>query len=398
MAWGETKVEDRRKEFVEACIQGDLAMAELCRLFEISRNNGYKWLDRYKNGGDEALKDRSRAPLKQALEVGPEIINEILDVRIRYRTWGPKKVLGWLKTNRPNQDWPSTTTIGNIFDRNGLTVPRKYRRRVPGKTSPLSHCQQSNDVWCTDFKGWFLTGDAKKCDPFTLTDGASRYLLRCCKLSSNNVNHVWGVLDSAFREYGLPSFMRHDNGPPFGSCGVARLTSLSVKLIKAGVTPEWIDPGKPEQNGRHERMHLTLKNETAAPPATTLELQEMKFAEFVNYFNFIRPHEAIEQKTPGSIYQVSSRKWNGVLKSPEYDSEYDVRKIRYCGSIKWHGDEIYIGSVLAGEPVGLKETEEGMLRVSYGPIILGIIDQNNEFRIPPGKKRNRGCSQSKETI
>ena len=333
------------------------------------------------------LKNRNRAPLKQALEIESEIVNKILDVRIQYRTWGPKKVLAWLKTNYPDQIWPSTTTIGNIFDKHGLTVPRKYRRRVPARTAPLAHCHQSNDVWCTDFKGWFLTGNGEKCEPFTLTDAASRYLIRCCKLRSNNTEHVWGVLDSAFREYGLPLFLRHDNGPPFASCGVGRLSSLSIKLIKAGVTPDWTDPGKPQQNGRHERMHLTLKNETATPSEETLELQEMKFIDFINYFNFIRPHEAIEQKTPGSVYQISSRKWNGVLKSPEYDSEYSVRKIRYSGSIKWKGKEIYIGGVLAGEPVGLKEIEDGLLRVSYGPIILGLIDQNREFKITPGKKR-----------
>ena len=387
MAWGETKVEDKRKEFVEACIKGELPMAELCRLYEISRKNGYKWLDRYKNGANGSLKDRSRAPLKQALEIESDLVKKIIDVRIRYRTWGPKKVLAWLETNFPDHDWPSTTTIGNIFDRNGLTVPRKYRTRVPARTAPLSYCQESNDVWCTDFKGWFVTGDGKKCEPFTLTDGASRFLLRCCKLQSNNADQVWGAMDSAFREYGLPLFMRNDNGPPFGSCGAGRLTTLSVKLIKAGIIPEWIDPGKPQQNGRHERMHQTLKNEVANPPLPTLEEQKIKLKDFQEYFNFIRPHEALEQKTPGSIYQVSPRNWNGVLKSPEYDTE--VRIVRNSGTIKWQGKEIYINTALVGEPVGLKEIEENLFRVSYGPIILGEINRNKEFNKLEGKKRKR---------
>jgi len=394
MAWGETIVEDRRKEFIDACLKGELSMAELCRLYEISRKNGYKWLNRYKNEGDHSLTDRSREPLNQALKTEPEIVRQVLEVRFRFRTWGPKKVLAWLKANHPDCSWPSTTTIGNLFDKNGLTVPRKYRRRVPGRTVPLSDCEQANDIWCADFKGWFLTGDGNKCEPFTLTDADSRFLLRCLNLNSNDTEHVWAVLDNAFREYGLPIFLRHDNGPPFASCGVGRLSALSIKLIKSGVTPEWIDPGKPQQNGRHERMHQTLKNETSKPPELTLEEQDMKFKEFIDYYNFIRPHEAIDQKTPGSMYTASKRKWNGVLKSPEYGSEYNVRKVRENGSIKLQGSEIFLGTALAGEPVGIVETGNSILKVYYGTIILGSIDQNKEFKTPQGHKRTKLCRES----
>ena len=382
MAWGEIKVEEQRKQFIDACLEGKLTITELCRQYDISRKCGYKWLRRYENEGVESLKDKSRAPLKQALEIDPQTARDVLEVRFRYPTWGPKKVLAWLKSNRPDLAWPSTTTIGNLFDKNGLTVPRKRRMRVPNRTAPLTHCQQSNDVWCTDFKGWFLTGDGQKCEPFTLTDGATRFLIRCLKLKSNDTDHVWAVLSNAFHEYGLPLFLRNDNGPPFASCGVGRLSTLSVRLIKAGVTPEWIDPGKPQQNGRHERMHQTLKNETASPPEATLKKQEMKFKEFLNYYNFTRPHEAIDQKTPGSIYVPSNRIWNGRLKSPEYPSGYTVRQGRQKGEIKWKGEKIYLGSVLYGEPIGLEEQDNDIWKVVYGPIILGFINQKNQFIRP----------------
>ncbi len=222
-----------------------------------------------------------------------------------------------------------------------------------------------------------------------MTDGATRYLIRCLRLNRNDADHVWAVLDSAFREYGLPLFLRSDNGPPFGSCGAGRLTSLSIKLIKAGVIPEWIDPGKPQQNGRHERMHLTLKTEATTPPENTLELQGMKFKEFKNYFNFIRPHEALDQKTPGSMYIPSQRIWNGKFKSPEYPSGYVVRQVRNCGRIRWKGELPYVGQMLYREPIGLQEQDNGIWKVYYGPIILGYINQKNEFCRPDDGKRRK---------
>lgn len=392
MAWRKTKVEDQRKKIVDACIEGKHTVADLCRMYEISRKSAYKWLERYKSEGEEGLKDRSRAPHRQSLKTDHQIIEEILKVRLTFPSWGPKKILAYLEKHQSDISWPSTTTIGNLLDVNGLVIPRKLRKRVPARTAPLAHCQMSNDVWCADFKGWFLTGDGNKCDPFTLTDGASRYLLRCLKLENNTIEHVWAVLDIAFREYGLPLFLRNDNGPPFGSIGAGRLTRLSVNLIKAGVTPEWIDPGKPQQNGRHERMHGTLKNETANPPQLTLEEQAMQFKEFRNYYNHVRPHEAIGQKTPGSIYQPSPRMWNGVLKAPEYSNEYILRKVRPAGqiSMKPYASEIYISTALVHEYIGLKQIEELIYEAHYGPIYLGRINLDaKKLILPEGIKRKR---------
>lgn len=298
MAWRMNAVQDQRKAFIEAYLDDNETMADLCRTYDISRKTGYKWLERYECGGEDSLKDLSRAPLRQGLQIDPEVVSEILRIKHWKPKWGPKKIEGYFINHRSEVIRPCRTTIGNILERNGLTVSRKLRRRVPGKTAPLAHCNGSNDVWCCDFKGWFLTLNGSRYEPFTLTDADSRFLLRCVKLNRNDTNHVWGVLDAAFREFGLPWFLRHDNGPPFATCGVGRFSELSVRIIKAGVTPEWIDPGKPQQNGRHERMHQTLKSETAMPPELTLEMQDIRSKAFVEDFNFVRPHEALGQKTP----------------------------------------------------------------------------------------------------
>lgn len=387
MAWGEIKVEVRRKEFIELYYCDVLTFADLCRKFEISRPSGYKWIHRHEEEGDDGLKDKSRARHSQDDSTSLSLVEQIISVRIKYPKWGPKKIYAYLMSQHADISWPSTTTIGNILNRNGLIVKRKYRRRVPPRTTPLAHCQQSNDVWCIDFKGYFLTGDGQKCDPCTITDAYSRYLIRCTKLDFNRTDNVWGLLDTSFREYGLPVYLRSDNGPPFASCAPGRLSRLSINLIKAGVIPEWIDPGKPEQNGRHERMHLTLKNETALPSAASLDLQQMRFQEFQHYYNFIRPHEALNQKTPAEIFIPPVRIWDGHLRAPIYDEQIQKRKIMKCGCIGWHGKNLFISEILYGEYVGIEEQEDGSFEVKYGPIMLGTIDQNNVFKVPEHSKR-----------
>jgi putative transposase len=387
VAWGEVNVKDKRKEFIYKYEEKMHNFASLCREYGISRPTGYKWIARFKEEGLEGIREKSRAPLIQSHETDPLIIKQIIDLRLSEKTWGPKKIFGYLKKHYPNIPWPSTTTIGNILDRKGLTVSRKYRRRVPAQTTPLAHCLQSNDVWCTDFKGWFLTKNGEKCEPFTLTDAYSRFLIRCTKLDFNRVEDVWGVLDAAFREWGLPLFLRHDNGPPFATCAPGRLSRLSIKLIKAGVTPEWIEPGKPQQNGRHERMHLTLKIEATIPPADNMDLQQIRFGEFQDHFNFVRPHEALNQNTPGSVYSPSPRRWDGHLRSPEYPACYEIRKVMKCGCIARRGKKLFISEILYGEHVGIVEEENGNFKVTYGPIMLGTIDQNNTFNVPENKKR-----------
>lgn len=396
MAWRTFKLEEQRKEFITELSENQRSVSELCHDFGISRKTAYKWISRFDNEGLDGLKDRSKARHTQAQKTNNDVISKLLEVKRLYSKWGPKKILAFLEKSAPLIEWPSTTTIGNILENNGLTIPRKYRKRFPAKTAPLSHCLQPNDVWAIDFKGWFKTKDHIKCDPLTLTDSHSRFLLHCSKLSLNTVEYVWKALTEAFCKYGLPSYLRHDNGPPFATCGSGRLSRLSVNLIKAGVIPEWIEPGKPYQNGRHERMHLTLKEEGAFPLKLTLKEQQLKFREFQHYFNFERPHEALGQKTPGSLYAPSNRIWTGALHSPEYSQEFKVVRVRVGGLIAWHGIDVFIGKTLESEYVGLKENEDGDWVVSYGPVHLGTI--NHEQRLVHPMRKTRRTTKYKEKV
>jgi transposase InsO family protein len=372
---------EERKRFVLESLREDknLTFSALCENYNISTKTGYKWIDRFIKHGEDGLKDLSRMPLTSPTKISAEIKQIIIAIRHQYPKWGPKKIRVEFINEHKHLVPPSEGTIGNILQKHGLSESRVYRRHV-AKTAPLSACQQPNHIWMYDFKGWFLTKDGKKCEPLTVTDGFSRYLFTCEHMERKRTNDVWQHLERLFLEYGLPDKMRSDNGPPFASLGVGRLSPLAIKLIKVGVIPEWIAPGRPEQNGRHERFHLTLKQETANPPALTLSLQKAKFEQFKNYYNNKRPHEAIGQKTPGSVYVPSNRIWNGKFKSPEYQQEYEVRKVRSSGEISWKGHDFFISESLEGEYVGIKEIDVGILGLYYGQIILGEIDLNKGFK------------------
>jgi hypothetical protein len=250
---------------------------------------------------------------------------------------------------------------------------------------PFAACGDANTVWCIDFKGWFLTGDGTHCEPLTLSDAHSRYLLRCQPLGRTDGEHVWPVLDAAFCEFGLPLRLRSDNGPPFASTGAGGLSRLAVKLIKAGVRPERIAPGKPQQNGRLERLHLTLLRDTASPPARSLREQLGRFRDFQRLYNEERPHAALGNTTPAEHYRLSPRRWDGVLREPEYPAEAAVRRVHRNGAIRWRGAEIYLSEALVGEPVSLVERQDGGWMVHYGPIELGIIDQRGDRLRRPQK-------------
>jgi putative transposase len=355
----------------------------------VSRRVGYKWLARFEEEGAAGLFDRPRVPLHQPQRIADSIAERCLEVRRAHPTWGPLKVRAFLARKSGQMEWPAASTIGELFDREGLTVKRKLRRRSPPSSAPFADCEAANDTWCIDFKGWFLTGDGKRCEPLTLTDAYSRYLLRCQALARPDTDHVWPVLDAAFREFGLPHYLRSDNGSPFASRGAGGLSRLSVKLIKAGVTPERIAPGKPQQNGRHERMHLTLLQEVASPPATNMRQQHERLRSFQQFYNEERPHQALDHATPADRYQPSTRRFDGVLRKPEYSDDRDVRSVRRNGDIKWQGSTIYISEALVGEPVGLTENEIGWT-VSYGPILLGAIERGRG-RLRKPKRKTKGC-------
>jgi putative transposase len=386
MAWRINKVEEQRKLFINAYLEEKFNFSDLCRQFEISRKCGYKWIKRYNENGFEGLLDHSKAPKHQPNKTQSSIIDELLRIKYLWPRWGPKKVLGHLIQNSPDIKWPCLTTVENIFNDYGLVKKRKLRKRLAERTDSLGLCNSSNDLWCIDFKGWGLTKDGFKIDPFTVMDGYSRFLLCCQKLFENNTDYAWAVLDRLFREYGLPVRIRSDNGPPFATLGVGRLSPLSIRLIKAGVMPEWIDPGEPQQNGRLERMHLTLEQE-GFDLTKDLNAQLRKLEAFKEYYNFTRPHEALDQKSPGKIYQYSSRYWDGKLRAPEYPREYKVGRVKSCGKMSWKNKEIYVGRSLTGEVVGLKQEEE--LKAYYGPIYLGVIKDNRvEFSRRLGRIKN----------
>jgi putative transposase len=377
MGWKETCAVDERMRFVIALEKREESFAAICRQFGVSRRVGYKWLARYEEAGVEGLLDRSRAPLHHPQAIADDLAEQCLAVRRAHPSWGPLKVLAFLERRAPRTNWPSASTIGALFDREGLTVKRKLRRRSPPSSAPFAHCGAANDVWCIDFKGWFLTGDGARCEPLTLTDAYSRYLLRCQALARTDTDHVWPVIDAAFREFGLPRYMRSDNGSPFASRGAGGLSRLSIRLIKAGVRPERIAPGKPQQNGRHERMHLTLLRDAADPPAPSLRQQLKRLREFQRLYNEQRPHQALGNATPGDLYVPSLRRFDGVLRQPEYDAEHEVRRVRPNGEIRWRNHAIYINQALAGEPVGLIENSVGWT-ASYGPIVLGTIAHQDD--------------------
>lgn len=373
MPWSETCVMDERMCFIAAWLEGPESVSDLCRHFGISRKTAYKWMARYRDEGASGLEDRSRAPHSNPRRVTDETAEAVLCVRHRHPSWGPRKVKAWLEAHDPSRDWPSASTIGTLFDGAGLTRPRKRRQRKAPYSRPFASCRDPNDVWCIDFKGWFLTGDGTQVDPLTISDAASRYLIRCEAVGRSDTAHVWPVLSAAFHDYGLPRALRSDNGPPFASHAVAGLSQLAVKLIKAGVVPERIEPGKPQQNGRHERMHLTLKQETASPPARSLREQLERFEDFRRIYNHERPHEALGQCPPASLYAPSPRPFDGILRSPDYPAEAALRKVRGSGEIKWKGRYVFVSEVLAGEPIGLTEIADDVWLVKYGPIILGTL-------------------------
>lgn len=388
MAWEKIKVEQQRLQLIIAYSRNEATMTQLCNQYGISRKTGYKWYNIFLQTGKDGLKDSSRAPLKRHYRYGANQIDTAIDLKRRHLTWGPKKILAKLTEIYPESEWPSPTRLYEIFKDYHLVTSRRIRNRVPA-TSPLGDLSGCNDTWAVDLKGWFLTGDGYKCEPLTITDCFSRYLIFCNHLNKHSVEYVWPVFEKAFREYGLPNRLRSDNGPPFGCTGVGRLTRLSVNLIKAGVLPEWIRPGHPEENGRHERFHLTLKQEIANPPKETMLLQLNEMNRFYHEYNFERPHEALDMATPGSIYRSSPRIWNGILKSPEYDTDVQVRKVCQSGCIWIKQQEYFIGQALTGEYVGLKKNSTEDLELYYGPVYLGKFDLKKGLEKPKIKTRLR---------
>jgi putative transposase len=387
MPWKETCAMDERALLIAEYLRSEGSIAELGRRYGVSRKTIYKWAERYARDGVAGLADRSRRPEHSPQRISEAMVSGVLAVRSAHPTWGPKKILAWLEARDAETCWPATSTIGLLLRERGLIVPRRRRLRVPPMTAPFTACTAANKTWTADFKGWFRTGDGNRCDPFTLSDAYSRYLLRCQAVPHQSRAVVWPIFDAAFREFGLPEAVRSDNGPPFAGRGVGGLSRLAVLLVKAGVTPERIRPGRPQENGRHERMHLTLKQDTADPPAGDVHTQQRRFDAFRTVYNNERPHEALKLTPPAKHYAASPRRYCGRLRSPEYDSSQRVRRVRSNGEIKWLGTPIFVSEVLIGEPVALRELDGGRWFLSYGPVELGIIDEKGKLLKPAPERR-----------
>jgi len=367
---------EERMKFIHEWQQGEeWSFAELCRRYGVSRNTGYKWKERYETEGITGLADRATAPHEHPNQVSQQMIDALIEARQKHSRWGPKKLRAWLEQKSPRRRWPAASTIGEILKRAGLTVPRRKHPRVPAYRSALETAEDSNQVWCADYKGYFLCGDGTRCDPLTLSDHFSRYLLRCQVVANLEQKYARALLEGAFREYGMPAAIRTDNGSPFASVALAGLSELAVWWIKLGIRPERIDAGKPQQNGRHERMHRSLKEGTAMPPAKNLREQQKAFQAFQREYNQERPHQALGMKVPAAVYRPSPRPYPSRVREPEYEAGQLVRTVGSCGRIRWNGDRIFITKALANEPIRLEPVEDRWWRLWFGFLPIGWLDE-----------------------
>lgn len=365
---------DERLKFVGEYLKQERSLSALCREFGISRKTGYRLLGRYADEGAGGLFDRSRAPRHHPQAVGDEMVSLLLSIRDAHSDWGPRKVWDWLSGRYPVGLLPSASTIGRILARHGRIVPRAGRRRTPPYSQPFVSCTKANDVWCADFKGWFRTADHSRCEPLTVTDAFSRDALSCRVLPRTTQGFVRPIFEALFREHGLPWAIRTDNGAPFASTALAGLSQLSVWWIKLGILPERIEPGCPEQNGRHERFHRTLKNKTITPPQATPAQQQAAFDRFCLEYNRERPHQALGGKTPADFYTASPRPYPTRLPQIVYPDHMIVRKVRPGGQIRWQGTELFLSETLIGEPVALQQLDERYYQIYFGPVALAKLD------------------------
>ena len=376
MPWNTIDLLSEQRKFVTTWMgEPETPFLELCRRFGVSRKTGYKRISRFKELGLEGVGDLARNPKTHPNETPAEVVELLVATKRRHMTYGPRKVLVLLATQHPELVLPAPSTASRILKGHGLVRSRRRSRKSAPWAAPFSGVHQPNDTWCADFKGWFRTADGVRCNPLTITDAASRYLIACTGLKRPNFEEVRPVFELAFRELGLPNAMRTDNGPPFSSISLGGLSKLSVWWIKLGIIPERIRPGHPEENGRHERMHRTLKDAVASPPKASPTQQQKAFDWFIDDYNEVRPHEALGQKTPASVYFTSERSYPERTVQPEYQADVSVRRVRTSGEIKWKGDLVFISEALVGEPVGLKQISERTWAIYYGPLEIGILDQ-----------------------
>jgi transposase InsO family protein len=373
MPWKECSAMDERLRFVARLLEGE-EMSAICREFGISRKTGYKIWSRYKDQGLEALTDRSRRPIRYGNQLPPQVERMIVTCKREKPHWGARKIREVLVRRLPHAvRVPANSTIHAVLDRHGMVAP-KGRRRSRAHGAPLSLGEKANDLWCTDYKGEFLLGNRKYCYPLTVTDHASRYLLLCEAMDSTRESLAFPAFERLFKERGLPRAIRSDNGVPFASAhALFNLSRLSVWWLRLGIGIERIAPGKPQQNGRHERMHLTLKKETTRPPGMNVLQQQATFDSFVKEFNHERPHEALDMKCPADVYIPAEREYRGLpeLSYPLHDKEILVT---HCGRLWLHRKKINVSKVFSGQKLGVREVDDAIWLVSFMHYDLVYVD------------------------
>lgn len=368
---------DQRLQFISDYQRGVAPMTELCERYAVSRKTGYKWLGRYANEGAQGLHERSRRPHACPHASDPLVMEALIELRRRHPRWGPKKLLTVLGRRHPRWALPVSSTVGARLKREGLVSAAPARRRPLGDHPGPAQTPMDapNAVWSIDFKGQFRLGTGAYCYPLTIMDGWSRYVLGCDALQGTTHEQTRRTLTRVFDRYGLPAVIRSDNGTPFAAPTLGRLSRLAVWWIRLGIRPELIEPGEPQQNGRHERFHRTLKADTAQPPAATAAAQQRRFQRFLREYNHERPHEALAQQCPADRYVPSPRQRPTRLPLLEYPAHYEIRRVAENGCFYWHQRYITIGQVLTGEDIGLDEVDEGIWTVYFGPVRLGHFDE-----------------------
>ena len=349
-------------------------MTECCERYGISRQTGYELVQRYRQEGEVGLEERSRAPRRHPNQTAEAVQEQVLAMRRAHPRWGPRKLKQRLQRIDPEARWPALSTIGAMVKREGLSIPRKKRLRTPPYSQPFAAATAPNRVWCADFKGWFRTADQQRIDPLTISDAHSRYLLRCQAVEKTNTEQVRAIFEAAFREHGLPEAIRTDNGVPFASRAIAGLSELALYWMKLNIVPERIAAGHPEQNGRHERMHRTLQEETASPPASNRRAQQQAFDRFRTVYNQERPHEALHMRTPAECYTPSTRSYPAHFLEPEYPETMRVRKVYTAGQFLWKDHDVFLSKVLAGEHVGLLQTDDRYWRIYFAAFPIARLD------------------------
>lgn len=363
---------------------------ELSRQFGVAPRIVAKWLKRYEQQGPAGLVDRSRAAHVHPNQTPDAVVERILALRQAHPLWGAPKLRAILQQRHPELHCPAASTIGETLRRAGLTQQRKIRRRTPPHSRPLAHAGAPNEVLSIDFKGWFVCADGERVDALTILDNYSRYLLCCQTVERCDYDHVRALLDRVFRDYGLPRAIRSDNGSPFATTTLGGLSRLSVWWLKLGIAVERIEPSKPAQNGRQERFHRTWQRHTASPPAANRRAQQEAFRRFRSEYNEQRPHQALGQRPPASVYEPSPRRYPRPLLEMEYPRGWAVRKVHKSGALDWRGCEVHATRVLWGERVGLEEIADGVYRVWFGSLALGDLDERKGKIAPLPRRRGSG--------